>query len=79
MQIQDVLQLAVVGAAVALLIQYLKNRFSLSANGIKALTVIISLIIGTGYILLRNTSAWETITEILTTASTVWAFFLKGE
>ena len=77
MQIQDFLQILVVGAALSLLIQFVKNKWSLNAAGVKGFTLALSLVIGVGYVLLRDTPFWQTIVSILMTASTVWAFFMN--
>lgn len=72
-----ILEIAIVGAILAGIIQFLKNKFGTEGWQTKVLTVLLALIVGAGIYFFQNTSYWETVMGVLTAASTVWAFFLK--
>ena len=79
MELTNFLAIPIVGIALSLGIQWAKNKFNFSAFGAKATTVIASLVLGVIYYFLQNTAVWVTITGILGTATTFWAWFLKQD
>ena len=74
---QELLTIGIVGTALALLVQFIKNKFG--ADGIKAqaITIGLSIVIGTVYVFFKDTSWWQTVLAILSSATTVWAFILR--
>lgn len=79
--ITSFLSIGVVGAALALAIQYIKSLSALSqvnSLGIKLLTIVACVVVATVYYFAAQTPWWPTVLVILGTASTVYALFLKG-
>ena len=77
MEIQDFSQLLVVGTAVSLLINYIKNKFVTETMATKALTLALAVVVGGAYVYLRDTSLWQTILQVLVVSSAFYALFLK--
>ena len=77
MEIQDFSQLLVVGTAVSLLINYIKNKFGTETMATKALTLALAVVVGGAYVYLRDTSLWQTILQVLVVSSAFYALFLK--
>ncbi len=77
MDINEFLGIAVVGVALSIVIQKLKDTFGCNSFEAKILTVTLSLVVGGAYYFLRQTVYWATVLAVLTTASTFYAFFLK--
>lgn len=79
MNVQDFLGIAIVGAALSLVIQIIKNKLGPTSNATRLITLALSVLIGAAYWFLRDTNLWQTILGVLAAASTVYAFFLKNE
>jgi len=75
--VNDFLGIAVVGSALSLLIQWLKQKFGTDSTKTKALTIGLAIVVGGVYTFLQGTTYWTTILGILGAASTVYALFLK--
>lgn len=75
----DFLGISIVGAIVSLIIQYTKRWYEANSLEAKAISIGVSILVGTFYVVLRNTGWLETVVGILAAASTVFAFILKGE
>lgn len=75
--LETFLGIGIVGVAISLLIQFIKNKLGTDTMATKAMTVIIALLAGTTYYFLSTTGYWPSVLGILTTASTFYAFFLK--
>lgn len=73
MNVQDFLAIGVVGAAMSVVMQYLKTTSGLKS---KMMAVGLSVVVGTAYVFVRDTSWFPTVLEVLATASTVYALFL---
>lgn len=73
----DLLGIAIVGAGLSAVIQWLKIKFGAEGLAVKLLTILLAIIVGTLYVFLRDTAVWPTILGVLGAASTVYAFFLK--
>lgn len=73
----DFLGIAVVGAALSGLIEWLKTTFRTTSLGTKLLTIVLAIVIGALYVWLHGTPVWSTILGVLAAASTVYAFLLK--
>ena len=73
------LQIAIVGVVTSGIVQLIKNKFGTSSNGTKALVIGLSLVFGIGiYFLQQNVELYQAVLGILATASTVYAFVVKG-
>lgn len=72
-----VLNFAIVGTFVSILMQWIRSRWPLSESASKMLLVGISVLIGTVVVLGAKTSAWPTILAILGGASTAYGLFVK--
>lgn len=75
--IEDFLAISIVGALLSFAIDGIKNKFGTTGIWTKAFTIILAIIVGTGFVLLRQTAWWETILVTLGASSTVYALFLK--
>jgi len=78
MEIQNFLSIAIIGAGLAMVIQFIKNHYGLDTNKTKAMTLALAIVIGAGYYFLSQTIWWQTILGVLASASTVWALLIKG-
>lgn len=77
MEINDFIGIAIVGAALSVVIQGIKNRFGTESGETKALTIFLALIVGAAYVAIRSTSYFETIILVLSSASAVYAFLMR--
>lgn len=77
MEINDFLGIGIVGVALSLVIEWIKNRFGTYSVGTKAVTIGLSIVVGSAYFFLRDTSIWQTILGVLASASTFYALFMK--
>jgi len=75
MEITEILSLAIVGGVASLFIEYItKNLSSIKS---KIATIIACFIIGTLYMWLMKTGLLASVTGVLVSASTIYAFFIK--
>jgi hypothetical protein len=77
MSLTDFLAIGIVGVALSLFIQVVKGKFGGSSGRTKLITLGLAVVVGTGYTLLRETAIFQTVLEVLASASTVYAFFFK--
>lgn len=77
MEINNFLQIMIVGVALSGLIEVIKTKFGTTSGKTKLLTVGLSVLVGGGYVLLQGTPLFTTVIGVLTTASTVYALFLN--
>ncbi len=77
MEINDLIAISIVGAALSLAIESLKAKFGTKGWATKTVTILLSILIAGLYVSLRDTSYWQTIIAVLGAASAVYAFFLK--
>lgn len=77
MEINDFVGIAIVGAALSVVIQGIKNRFGTESNETKFLTIVLALIVGAVYVAVRSTSYFETVILVLSSASAVYAFLMR--
>lgn len=75
MELNDFIAIGIVGAALSLLVEVVKERFK---DGFASRTIVIisSLIIGGLYVWVRSTPYYETVLIVLASASTFYGFFL---
>lgn len=77
MEVNDFIGIAIVGAALSVVIQGIKNRFGTESGETKALTIFLALIVGAAYVAIRSTSYFETVILVLSSASAVYAFLMR--
>lgn len=73
----DVASFIVIGAIVSLIVQFLKTRYGTQSNMTLAMVVVISIVVGASYTLLKDTPVWQTIISILGFAGAVYTYILK--
>ncbi len=73
------LQIGIVGTALSFLIQWIKIKFGTDSMKTKGITILLSVFLGAVIYFLAGTTIWLAIVGVLTTASTVFAFFLKSD
>lgn len=78
MNINDFLGIAIIGVALSLIVQAIKNVFGTSSLKTKGLTILLSIIVGAGYYFVRQTAWYEPILGILSAASTTWALLFNN-
>jgi predicted membrane protein len=74
---QDVVSLALVGAAVSVLVQFIKNSVGTSRAFTVTVVIVLSLIAGTVYTFFRNTAIWEAGLQVLLYANAVYGFIIS--
>jgi hypothetical protein len=77
MEINDFMGIAIVGAALSVVIQAIKNRFGTESGETKALTIALSLVVGAAYVGIRSTPYFETVILVLGSASAVYAILMR--
>lgn len=77
MELNDFLAIAIVGAALSLLIEWITVRYETNAAGGKAVAIVASIIVGGAYWALSGTAIWQSILGVLAAASTVYALFIN--
>lgn len=76
-QFQEFLQLGVVGIALSFLVQYIKDTWGTESNTTRALTILLSVVLGAGYFFLEGTAIWLAMVSILGSATTFYALFIR--
>lgn len=74
---QDVLTLAIVGAIVSTLVQFIKSSAGTSRNVTVALVVGFSVVAGIIYQVLGDTEAWKAGLQVLLYANAVYGFLIS--
>lgn len=77
MDIQEFLQIGMVGGVLSGAIEFIKARYNLAGNKVQVLTVLISLVVALAYFALRDTNYWATILGLLTSATFVYEYLIK--
>ena len=72
-----IFEFAIVGVVISLIMQGLKYKFGMDSWKSKLSVVVLSLIVGYGYVLFKETPFWETSVTALASASTVYALIMK--
>lgn len=76
MDIQEFMGIAVVGALLSLVIEFIKG-YNSNPLVTKIETLILAIIVAGGYVVIRSTPYFETVLTVLGTASIVYGFFLN--
>ncbi len=77
MEFSDFTNISIVGIALSVLIEGIKRFYLPESLTTKAITIGLSILFGTGYVLLANTPIFPTIISILGVASAFYAIFIK--
>ena len=77
-KLQELTQLAIVGGLLSLLVEIIQRKLAVHGGAAKFLTIALALIVGTIYVLLRDTNYWVTIMAILSAASFVYAILIPS-
>lgn len=78
MEITDFTAIAVVGAMLSVMIQFIKAKYGTTSSATKALTLGLSIAFGGLYVFIHNTPYFETVVLVLSSASAVYALLLKS-
>lgn len=65
------------GAAVSLIVQFLKKKFGSKTTETMLFVLIMSICAASFYVLLVDTSIWPTIVQIFVAAGAFYAFVIK--
>ncbi len=79
MEINNFLEIAIVGAALSLLIEWITNKWGSSSAQAKGIAIVASIVVGGLYWFLSGTAVWQSILGVLAAASTVYALFFSGK
>jgi hypothetical protein len=77
--INDLLTIGLVGTALAFLIQWIKAKFGTTSLATKGLTILLALIIGGVFYFFKETAFFANVMGVLSMATLVWAFLIKGD
>ena len=77
METLDFGSLVLVGAVVSLFVQFVKTYLETSKFWTLAAVLVFSLVSGGLYVVLRETSYFETVVQIVLAAGAVYAFVIK--
>ena len=71
----DFLAIGIIGALLSLAFQYFKST---SGTASKVWMIVLSIVVGAIYVLVRDTVWYSTIVGVLAASSTVYALFISG-
>lgn len=78
MEIDAFLSIALVGAALSLLIEWVTNKWGTGSAASRAIAIGLSVVVGGLYWFLSGTAIWQSVLGVLAAASTVYAMFFSG-
>lgn len=79
MEINDFLGIGIVGGALSVLFELIKEKLPASTSYRRLAILVLSLAVGTAYWAVRQTQYYQTVLGVLAAASAVYALFLKKE
>lgn len=79
MNVNELLSIGIVGVVVSLAVEWIQRKYGTGSTTTKALSILISVLVGGAYFLIRNTAWWIPMLGILGSASTVYALFFSGK
>lgn len=77
MDVNTFLQIGIVGIGLSALIEVIQGKFGTGSLFTKAITIVLSVALGSAWFFLQGTPLLETIIGILGVATVFYAFFLK--
>ncbi len=78
MEIGAFLGIGIVGAALSLVVEYIKAK-SVDQLNLRTLVIVLSLVVGSVYWVVAGTVYYETVLGVLASASTVYALFFNKQ
>ncbi len=76
---QDFLMIGAVGVALSLIVEFIQNKYGTGSSKTRGLVLVLAVVFGGIYTLLKDTIWWTTILGVLGSASTVYAMFFSGK
>jgi hypothetical protein len=73
----DILSLAITGAAVSVLVQFIKSSVGTSGLKTVGIVAVLSLVGGAVYYQFGNTALWQASLQVLVYANAVYGFIIK--
>lgn len=77
MDTQQFLSIALVGAIVSAITEYISRKFNVTGNSAKMVTILLSVLLGGAVVYLQQTTLWPSIAGVLGSASAIYALLLK--
>jgi len=77
MDINEILGISIVGAILTGAVAMIKAKFGIEGYQTKVLTILLSMLVGGTYVMIRSTPYFQTILGVLVTSSTVYALLRK--
>jgi hypothetical protein len=74
---QDIGSLLIVGVAVTLLVQFLKNIAGTSEFGTLAIVVVVSLLAAWAYVALKDKNFWQSLIQVLSFAGATYTYIVQ--
>jgi hypothetical protein len=74
---ENFLDITLIGIIASLIIEGINRLWQFDSLKAKVATIVVSIVLGAFYFFMRNSNVWQDIIGILTTASAIYAFFLK--
>lgn len=73
----DITSYIVIGAIVSVIVQVIKNKYGTTSAGTLIAVLAISIVAGTGYYFIKQTSLLQPILQILAFAGAVYTYIIK--
>lgn len=73
----DFASFIVIGAIVSIIVQLLKTKFGTNSNATVSIVVLLSILVGSAYFFIKDTSLLEPIVSILGFAGAIYVFIIK--
>ena len=73
----DITSYIVIGAVVSVIVQFLKNKFGTESQWTLLIVAGLSVVAGSIYFLLKDTSYWQSIISVLVYAGAIYTYILK--
>lgn len=70
-------QIGILGITASLIMEWIKSKWGPTSTTSKFIIIALSLVLGTIYVLIKDTQFFITVLAILAAASLIYAFFMK--
>lgn len=70
-------QIAILGVIASLITEFIKKKSETNSLQAKLLAIMISMIVGSAYVLAKDTPFWPVIMSVLAISSTVYGLIIK--
>lgn len=78
MNITDFLAISIVGTLLSVGVEYIQGLYGTTSGKTKGIVILGSMILGTAYVIIRDTPIFPTVLGILSASSTIFAMFYNG-